>query len=136
MGKHKGPLKSFYNGSNAAKDMISQLRDLSDEMLIAPERSHSTEQTVSSSKNGALGIADFDSLEMDHYGVLHTLLQGVLEDMMQLEEAVEDVALFTGQSGQVIEQQRQMLTQLRGETHMVADVAAKPSFESLSTHDA
>ena len=114
-GQAQGAVEELLLRFERCQDMISQLRDLSDEMLIAPERSHIQEDAPSGSKNWALEIADFDSLEMDHYGVLQTLLQGVLEDMMQLEEAVEDVALFTGHSGQVIEQQRQMLTQLRGE---------------------
>ena len=114
-GQAQAAVEELLQRFERCQEMIGKLRDLSDEMLIAPERSHTREGTLSESQNSGLGIADFDSLEMDHYGVLHTLLQGVLEDMMQLEEAVEDVALFTGQSGQVIGQQRQMLTQLRGE---------------------
>ena len=114
-GQAQGAVEELLQRFERCQDMIGQLRDLSDEMLIAPERSHIRAQTSSENPKWGLGMTDFDSLEMDHYGVLHTLLQGVLEDMMQLEEAVEDVALFTGQSGQVIEQQRQMLTQLRGE---------------------
>ena len=114
-GQAQASVEELLQRFERCQDMISQLRDLSDEMLIAPERSHTQEVTQSENKNWGLDTTDFDSLEMDRYGVLQTLLQGVLEDMMQLEEAVEDVALFTGQSGQVIEHQRQMLTQLRGE---------------------
>jgi chemotaxis family two-component system sensor histidine kinase/response regulator PixL len=35
--------------------------------------------------------------------------------MMQLEESVDDIVLFARQSDQTLEQQRQMLTQLRDE---------------------
>ncbi|HBB31287.1 MAG TPA: hybrid sensor histidine kinase/response regulator [Cyanobacteria bacterium UBA8803] len=59
--------------------------------------------------------SEFDSLELDSYGVLNSRLQGLIEDMVQLEEAVDDVALFAKQSDQTLEQQRQMLTQLRDE---------------------
>ena len=114
-GQAQGAVEELLQRFERCQDMISQLRDLSDEMLIAPERTHTKEEAAPGGKNWGLDTTDFDSLEMDRYGVLQTLLQGVLEDMMQLEESVEDVALFTGQSGQVIEHQRQMLTQLRGE---------------------
>ena len=57
----------------------------------------------------------FDSLELDSYGVLHSRLQGLLEEMMQLEESVDDIVLFAKQSDQTLEQQRHMLTQLRDE---------------------
>ncbi len=57
----------------------------------------------------------FDSLELDSYGALHSRLQGLLEEMMQLEESVEDIVLFAKASDQTLEQQRQMVTQLRDE---------------------
>ncbi|NJO98714.1 MAG: response regulator [Pleurocapsa sp. CRU_1_2] len=57
----------------------------------------------------------FDSLEMDSYGDQHSSIQTALEEMMQLEEAVEDLALFTRQSDQNIRQQEQILTKLSDE---------------------
>lgn len=57
----------------------------------------------------------FDSLEMDNYGDQHSSIQTALEEMMQLEEAVEDLALFTRQSDQNIRQQEQILTKLSDE---------------------
>ena len=57
----------------------------------------------------------FDSLEMDSYGDQHSSIQTALEEMMQLEEAVEDLALFTRQSDQNIRQQEQTLTKLSDE---------------------
>lgn len=57
----------------------------------------------------------FDSLELDSYGVLHSRLQGLLEEMMQLEESVDDIILFAKQSDQTLTQQRQMHNQLRDE---------------------
>ncbi|NEQ06091.1 MAG: hybrid sensor histidine kinase/response regulator, partial [Moorea sp. SIO4E2] len=57
----------------------------------------------------------FDSLEMDSYSNVHALIQGLQEEMMLLKEAVGDITLFAQQSDQTLEQQRQMLSQLRDE---------------------
>ncbi|MBW4544780.1 MAG: chemotaxis protein CheW [Symplocastrum torsivum CPER-KK1] len=59
--------------------------------------------------------SNFDSLELDSYGFLHLQLQGLLDDMVQFEEAVDDIVLFAKATDQSLEQQRQMLTQLRDE---------------------
>lgn len=59
--------------------------------------------------------SQFDTLEMDRYGVLHSKVQGILEDMAQLEESVDDIALFAKATNQTLEQQRQMHVQLRDE---------------------
>ena len=57
----------------------------------------------------------FDSLEMEQYSDRHSAIQTALEEMMQLEEAVEDLALFTRQSDKTIRQQEQTLTKLKDE---------------------
>jgi len=102
--------------------MAIHLRNLSDQMLVSPERfghasrkskgqaiqSHATEVPVATYSQG-----DFDALEMDSYDELHLLLQATLEQMVQLEEKIEDIVVFSGQSSQTVEQQRQMLTYLR-----------------------
>ena len=58
---------------------------------------------------------DFDPLEMDRYGAVHPLLQRILEEIVQLEEAVEDIALFTEQSSQILERKQQVFSQLQDE---------------------
>jgi len=112
--------------------MARQLRDLSDLMVVAPEhyaRSDSSrsgilpaqgaQKLISSSVASATSstllpsLASFDSLEMDSYGEVYSLLQATLEDMVQLEETVGDVVLLAGQSSETIERQRQMLAHLR-----------------------
>ncbi len=94
-----------------------QLRELSDKMLVNSERLSTN--FFSSTKDHFSSIntnqTEFDSLEMDSYSALHTLFQKVLEEMMQLEEGVEDIALFAKQSDLTIKQQRQMLGQMRDE---------------------
>jgi chemotaxis family two-component system sensor histidine kinase/response regulator PixL len=58
---------------------------------------------------------DFDALEMDSYGSMYSMIQTLLEQMIQLEEAVDDIALYAKQSGQIVEEQRQMLNRIRDE---------------------
>jgi chemotaxis family two-component system sensor histidine kinase/response regulator PixL len=98
-------------------------------MLVAPERSSlgilargnsqtgklATHNLGSSSPTelASIGQTNFDSLEMDSYGELHSLVQTTLEEMLQLDETVGDVVLHAGQSSQTIERQRQMLGHLR-----------------------
>jgi chemotaxis family two-component system sensor histidine kinase/response regulator PixL len=58
---------------------------------------------------------NFDALEMDSYGTLSGQLQEILEEMMQLEEAVDDVVLFARAANQTVDAQKQMLFSLRDE---------------------
>ncbi|OWY65771.1 hypothetical protein B7486_40200 [cyanobacterium TDX16] len=58
---------------------------------------------------------DFDPLEMDRYGAVHPLLQRILEEIVQLEEAVEDIALFAEESSQILERKQQVFSQLQDE---------------------
>jgi chemotaxis family two-component system sensor histidine kinase/response regulator PixL len=99
------------------QNVVGQLRELSDQMLVAPERNNSGTILPAVHQLGELVTrqADFDALELDRYGTLNSRLQGLIEDMVQLEESVDDVALFAKQSNRTLEQQRQMLTQLRDE---------------------
>ena len=102
------------------QNMGNQLRNLSDRMLVSPERYNNTpvskansEPTVSSISGASFRPVDFDSLEMDSYGELHSLLQQTSEEIVQLEETVGDVVLLAGQSSQSVDKQRQMLSHLR-----------------------
>lgn len=108
------------------QQMGQQLRTLSDQMLVAPDRYGSmAHQPNGQTKapndlkdlplQGGFPQTDFDSLEMDSYGELHSLLQGTLEEIVQLEETVGDVVLFAGQSNQTLELQRQRMNHLRDE---------------------
>ncbi|MBW4618010.1 MAG: hybrid sensor histidine kinase/response regulator [Cyanosarcina radialis HA8281-LM2] len=107
------------------QQMTAQLRDLSDQMLVSPDR-YRTGRGVNgnpqirpgaslqpSLNTSASLLAGFDSLEMDSYGELYSLLQSSIEEMIQLEEVVGDVALIAGQSGETLEGQRRMVANLR-----------------------
>jgi chemotaxis family two-component system sensor histidine kinase/response regulator PixL len=116
--------------------IAGQLRDMSDRMLVNPMNSPiknlksgeivndnrvnqtypvNSQFSIQSDRNNLTSTDDFDSLEMDRYSQVHSLLQEVFEEIMQLEEAVEDITLFSEQSNQTIEQQRKMLVSLRDE---------------------
>ena len=112
------------------QNQVGQLQQLSDKMLVGTSSSGSVASRpgFSSVANGKWSLdktkigepqttdqSHFDSLELDSYGALHLRLQGFLEDMMQLEESVDDIVLFAKATDQSLEQQRQMLTQLRDE---------------------
>ena len=99
------------------QSMVGNLRELSDKMLIAPER-YNPQINIALLNQLTEFVSrqeEFDSLELDNYSILNSRLQQLIEDMVQLEESVDDVALFAKQSDQTLEQQRQMLTSLRDE---------------------
>ncbi|MEL7505882.1 MAG: hybrid sensor histidine kinase/response regulator [Cyanobacteria bacterium J06554_1] len=88
------------------RTIVKQLQNLSDQILIAPER------TMAGTSSNLTKTA-FDSLEMDSYGEINLLLEEILEEVFQLAESIDDVGLFAGQSNQLLEHQRRTLTQLR-----------------------
>lgn len=107
------------------RQIAHNLRDFADQMLVAPQSYKSLTTGAAGKFNSgnvasiapiglaAIGQTSFDSLEMDNYGELHSLVQTTLEEIMQLEETVGDVVLLAGQSSQTLERQRQMLGHLR-----------------------
>ena len=113
----QGSVRELLNRFFRVQNLVGDLRKVSDQMLVAPERySYGTlPRLITQLSESAIDRANFDSLELDTYGVLHMKLQALLEDMMQLEESVDDIVLFARATDQTLEQQRQMLTQLRDE---------------------
>ncbi len=117
----QGGVKELLHRFLRFQEMTGKLRGLSDQMLIDSGR---WGQFVRGNDNDSPAASElrflnaefgFDALEMDSYGTLYSSLQGLLEEMMQLEESVDDIVLFARTSNQTIEQQRQMLTSLRDE---------------------
>jgi len=110
------------------RSVAKQLQEVSDRMLLEARNRHfpnsavnlasvSKEMTVEKETRAAdnSAIADFDALELDSYNQLYSSLQEIIEEMVQLEESVEDIAIFAGQSDRTIDSQRQMLGQMRDE---------------------
>lgn len=115
-------VKELLNRFARFQKMTGKLRELSDQVLVKPMnaemnglRSDSTSVSSQSAEFRLQNLAEFDALEMDSYGAIYSLLQGLLEEMIQLEEAVDDIVLFARNSDRTLEQQRQMLTNLRDE---------------------
>jgi len=91
------------------KNISNRLRTLADQTAASSDRSITTTTRNSSYAQ----TTDFDSLELDTYGELYTVMQSALEDLAQIEETVEDVTLLSTQSTQTLEDQRQTVTRLR-----------------------
>ncbi|MGF1481796.1 MAG: response regulator [Cyanophyceae cyanobacterium] len=110
----QGTVRKLLTRFTRFRETADNLRTLSDQMLVAPERFGKTNGSASQPVSLSLGDS-FDSLELDSYGAMYSLLQGLLEEIIQLEETVDDITLFAKQSNQSIEEQRQMLANLRDE---------------------
>lgn len=100
------------------RSTVEQLQSASDQMLVASGRqaaslvTHGQRQTESFL---TIERSEFDSLEMDSYNTLYSYTQTLLEEMVQLEEAIEDIALFNRQSEERLGQHRKMLSQMQDE---------------------
>ncbi|MGL5836274.1 MAG: hybrid sensor histidine kinase/response regulator, partial [Waterburya sp.] len=99
------------------RGVTKQLREISDQMLLENRSRDFLPVTVPERQTHSNNLpeAEFDTLELDSYSLLHSSLQEVLEEMMQLEESVEDITIFAQQSDRTIDSQRQMLGQIRDE---------------------
>jgi two-component system, chemotaxis family, sensor histidine kinase and response regulator PixL len=104
LGSSKGFPKGLASASASASAYASQSPDL----LLTPVPERQT-------PDNNWAEAEFDILELDSYSLLHSSLQEVLEEMIQLEESVEDITIFAQQSDRTIDSQRQMLGQIRDE---------------------
>ncbi|MDJ0729856.1 MAG: hybrid sensor histidine kinase/response regulator [Crocosphaera sp.] len=118
-------VKDLLNRFSYFQKITEILKQLSDQMVVAPEHYGPIKVTGNSLKeqNSFAGSpfstlsesTHFDSLELDSYGTVYSIVQSLLEEMMQLEESVDDIVLFAHSSNQTLEQQRQMLNLLRDE---------------------
>ncbi|MCS7148852.1 MAG: Hpt domain-containing protein [Geminocystis sp.] len=121
--KLQSALRELLSRFSQFQQTANALRDLSDRMLVSPSRftpgkgRRPTEALNLSSEEGEDTnlTAAFDVLEMDRYDDLYSVTQALLEQIIQLEEAVEDIALYASQSGQTVDSQKQMLNRLRDE---------------------
>jgi two-component system, chemotaxis family, sensor histidine kinase and response regulator PixL len=60
-------------------------------------------------------LQDFDSLQMDSYGRLYTMLQEALEEIAQMGESIGDITLISQQSQQIQRKKQQTLKQVRND---------------------
>jgi CheY-like chemotaxis protein len=89
--------------------------------------SRSVALTATASETSA--YADFDNLEMDRYGELHSLSQSVIETIVQLEEAIADVHLTLAQAEQNASNQNRHFKQLQT---AIAQIRMRPISDIVS----
>jgi chemotaxis family two-component system sensor histidine kinase/response regulator PixL len=101
--------------------LVNHLQTASDRTLVASEPDRNKRENLIPLEERlfrsdvSIARIEFDDLEMDRYGAVHTQVQTILENLVQLEESVEDIGLFARQSNQTLDQQQHQLTQLRDE---------------------
>lgn len=110
----QGAVRELLNRFVRVQEGVEQLQELSNQMLAGNTDSIFL-KIQPNLDQPAIDNAHFDSLELDRYGILPSRLQGILEEMMQLEESVDDILLFATASDRTLLHQRKMLTQLRDE---------------------
>jgi chemotaxis protein histidine kinase CheA/CheY-like chemotaxis protein len=113
--------------------LLDQLQDRNDRLFTLPEQgeedtgtfsasstlgitgSNKTESSEASPRPSLprLSIEDFDSLELNSYSKSQILIQSILENTVQLAEAIDAIDLFARQSKQTVEKQRRLLTSTR-----------------------
>ncbi|BAZ70748.1 CheA signal transduction histidine kinase (plasmid) [Fischerella sp. NIES-4106] len=122
----QGGLRNLRQRFARLQRQMNQLRQLCDQTLMMPERDRPREAVLQHShlleinetqraaaSRDRITTPDFDSLEIDKYGALHSHVQEIVEEMVQLEEITDDMNLFAKQSEHTLAQQRHMLTNLR-----------------------
>jgi chemotaxis family two-component system sensor histidine kinase/response regulator PixL len=94
------------------QNIISKYEDLSHKTRLKQKRDRQLKEIA---QEPMTRHNDFEALELDSYEKIYSLTQGVLEEMMQLKEAIEDATLVARQSHQSIAHQRQTLNSLKDE---------------------
>ena len=88
-----------------------KLQQIADTLAISNQYSlalRSPEPALSEDPNH-----QFDLLELDRYSEIHQIAQATIEQIAQIEEQIEDLALFTTQSHSQIDRQKQQISHLR-----------------------
>ena len=97
------------------RELTKKLSDVSDKIVLEQRKDGLRSSLAATSQVNSVYATEFDALEMDSYSDLYASLQDVLEEMVQLEESVDDITIFAKQSDRTINDQRQMLSQMRDE---------------------
>lgn len=106
-------VRDLLNRLTAVEQIVAQLRKVSDRTLIPPSRQEHCAPVETQADGSLTRAGHFDSLELDHYGTLHSLLQQFLEDMIHLRESADDVALFARRSDKSLTELRKSLNHLQ-----------------------
>lgn len=99
----QGAIQELLSQLRQHQQTLSQLGDWSDRMLMWPWNTPAQNYPRS----------QFDPLELDRHKKLHGLVQSLLENAVQLEQATDAIDLLSRQAGQILEKQGQLLTNAR-----------------------
>ncbi|MCY7367677.1 MAG: hybrid sensor histidine kinase/response regulator [Chamaesiphon sp.] len=92
-------------------DRLQQLADtLAISTQYSPTLGHKPEPELALSQDLD---HQFDLLELDRYSEIHQIAQATIKQIAQIEEQIEDLALFTTQSNSQIDRQKQQISYLR-----------------------
>jgi two-component system, chemotaxis family, sensor histidine kinase and response regulator PixL len=94
-------------------DMKGQPSNLTRPSVSGAETSEIQASEIQTSDLNSL--QDFDSLQMDSYGRLYTMLQEALEEIAQMGESIGDMTLLSQQSQQIQRKKQQTLKQVRND---------------------
>ena len=110
-------IRELQRRSRLFQTYVKQVRAVADDLAVDSEGFGKLNAASSSTAIDGQSWSEsgFDSLEMDRYSTLYSSLQTLLEESAQLEEASDDVVLYSRQSNQSLGRQQQQLEQLRDE---------------------
>ena len=101
------------------EDLSKNLQTWMDESLYAGikgQLSNLNSPSVPNTQNPDLeSLQDFDSLQMDSYSRLYTMLQEALEEIAQMGESIGDITLLSQQSQHIQRKKQQTLKQVRND---------------------
>ena len=101
------------------EDLSKNLQTWMDQSLHADVRGQLSSLNHSSNRGTQTpevdSLQDFDSLQMDSYGRLYTMLQEALEEIAQMGESIGDITLISQQSQQIQRKRQQTLKQVRND---------------------
>ena len=100
----RGALNELNNRFTSFKEIEPKLKNVLDKLSIGPIHS-----------NTNLQPPQFDVLELDNYSAAYEILQYAVEQLIQLEEALEDAVLYTERSTESIDKQKQILKILQND---------------------
>ena len=109
----QGATRELHSRFERFQTAVEGIRSLSDQLLLMEQHAGAPQRSTPMDK--AAVDERFDALEMDRYSALYAQTQLLLEEIVQLEEAVQDVSLFTQQTGQMLGRHRKMISQMQDE---------------------
>jgi two-component system, chemotaxis family, sensor histidine kinase and response regulator PixL len=112
-----GQLRSKCANFQAISDKLQQIADTL-AISVQPQSTRNHQSTLAIGQDlqippAQIAQSEFDIIELDRYSEVHHIAQATSEQLAQIEEQIEDLALFTTQSYHQIDRQKQHISHLR-----------------------